>query len=870
MSKWHWLVVASVGALGAWLFGPALVGRESFVFRDVGHFYHPLFQWIAERTRAGQLPLWNPYENLGTSVIGEGTTSVFYPPKLLLVLPIDFTLAFNWYIILHLALAAWTSFRLARHWSATPLASGLGAISYAFSGDVLFAHTNVVFLVGAAWLPWALLLVDRTLVERSAAPAVGLGVLLALMVLGGDPQMAYNVVLLAVLGWLVLRRGSLAGEPPFASAATRWNAAALLALSIGTCGLLAAVQILPSREAEGLSARAAYERPRNVFELAWSISGSNEGSRDNEEPWYGGLVGLSTEGHARQVYEFSVGPWRAIEYLWPNISGRQFPTHRRWLSALPAEGRLWVPSLYMGLVPLVLAISAWSLRRAAPPSMRWCSWMVLLSAVMATGGYGLVWWLGEVTTWLGRPVRLPVGDEVGGLYWLATVLLPRYVAFRYPAKLLIVTSLGMSMLAARGWDAVWTGEGRKVRRALAGLAIVSLLAAWGVVAFRMRILDRLAALPADATFGPFDAPAAFGDIVSGLLQTAVVAIIAWQLLSNKLRGRVARLAPLVLVVLTTLDLAIAQRWMVPCVPASEWSVPPRVLSGGRAIDGRVYRAPNWQNASWPLYGLPSRLLELMQWERDTLYPKYPLTVGQSVLDASGTMVSHDYQLCMELVRQKHEADAFVNLPQGSILELFNTRLLLGPFYSSQRRNHKGLGRAWIVHHVKPMSELKSNSPSQLRKRTEEVLLPDGQGSDWRRMAVIETDGPVMSELTAHESSADGGTALPQERCDVVVDVPEHIEIMVQLERPALVVLSDQYYPGWQLTVETDGAAQAWPIVRAERVLRGAMLPTGTHRLIYRYRPMSVIAGGTISALSAVGLGLVMAIAHLRRKRHRAC
>ena len=45
-----------------------------------------------------------------------------------------------------------------------------------------------------------------------------------------------------------------------------------------------------------------------------------------------------------------------------------------------------------------------------------------------------------------------VGDEVGGLYWLMTVVLPGYVYFRYPAKLLVIAALGLSMLAARGWD----------------------------------------------------------------------------------------------------------------------------------------------------------------------------------------------------------------------------------------------------------------------------------------------------------------------------------------------------------------------------------------------------------------------------------
>jgi hypothetical protein len=44
-----------------------------------------------------------------------------------------------------------------------------------------------------------------------------------------------------------------------------------------------------------------------------------------------------------------------------------------------------------------------------------------------------------------------------------------------------------------------------------------------------------------------------------------------------------------------------------------------------------------------------------------------------------------------------------------------------------------------------------------------------------------------------------------------------------------------------------------PILRTNRVMRGALLPAGTHRLVYRYRPESVIYGGAISGLALVAL-----------------
>ena len=88
-----------------------------------------------------------------------------------------------------------------------------------------------------------------------------------------------------------------------------------------------------------------------------------------------------------------------------------------------------------------------------------------------------------------------------------------------------------------------------------------------------------------------------------------------------------------------------------------------------------------------------------------------------------------------------------------------------------------------------------------------------------------------------------------ESCRVVCYEPARVEIEAVLTRPGQVILCDQFYPGWQLAVETAGqAGRAVPIVQAHRVMRGAELPAGRHRLVYRYRPASLIWGGLGSGL----------------------
>jgi hypothetical protein len=182
-----------------WFFGPALFTRSSFVFRDAAHYYYPLFEWSARQWAAGQIPLWNPQENCGVPTLADATSSVFYPGKLIFVLPLDFATKYKWYVVGHVLLAAWGLYRLARRWHASPPAAALGAMAYAFSGSVMFQYCNVVFLIGAAWLPLAVLATDRLLVERRWIWIPAVAAVWAMMVLGGDPQAAYHAALLAVL-----------------------------------------------------------------------------------------------------------------------------------------------------------------------------------------------------------------------------------------------------------------------------------------------------------------------------------------------------------------------------------------------------------------------------------------------------------------------------------------------------------------------------------------------------------------------------------------------------------------------------------------------------------------------------------------------
>ena len=78
-------------------------------------------------------------------------------------------------------------------------------------------------------------------------------------------------------------------------------------------------------------------------------------------------------------------------------------------------------------------------------------------------------------------------------------------------------------------------------------------------------------------------------------------------------------------------------------------------------------------------------------------------------------------------------------------------------------------------------------------------------------------------------------------------------IDVKLSRPGLVVLADVHYPGWRLTVDGRPAV----ILRTNRLMSGAAVAAGSHRIVYIYEPLSVTLGCLLTLLGIAALaGLV--------------
>ncbi|HZQ78228.1 MAG TPA: YfhO family protein [Acidimicrobiia bacterium] len=88
-----------------------------------------------------------------------------------------------------------------------------------------------------------------------------------------------------------------------------------------------------------------------------------------------------------------------------------------------------------------------------------------------------------------------------------------------------------------------------------------------------------------------------------------------------------------------------------------------------------------------------------------------------------------------------------------------------------------------------------------------------------------------------------------------------VDVDVTADRPGIVVVSQAWFPGWRATVDGHSA----PVVRVDGVVQGVPLGAGPHRVRLVYRAPGLRAGAAVTALTAMGLVLALAVGRRRAR-----
>ena len=249
--------------------GP-LVWRGTSIGQDAAAFFYPMYGFLGERLRAGDIPGWNPYQFAGAPFAADPESGWTYWPAMLLFTVLPLAAAADAFLVGHLLLAGLTTYAYARLLGLRVVGALVAATSYEFAG-LIYARSVCcpAYLQLMSWIPPLFLgaelaLRGRTWLGRARwwgatgfalsqvfAAWIGQGSYYALLALGG--YLAYRTLL----------------APDDRSAPLRARVVALVLHGAGVLAFgvgLAAAGLLPRLEFHALSTLAGgYEG-----DLAWA------------------------------------------------------------------------------------------------------------------------------------------------------------------------------------------------------------------------------------------------------------------------------------------------------------------------------------------------------------------------------------------------------------------------------------------------------------------------------------------------------------------------------------------------------------------------------------------------------------------------
>lgn len=465
----------------------------------------------------------------------------------------------------------------------------------------------------------------------------------------------------------------------------------------------------------------------------------------------------------------------------------------------------WVPSHAMGAVAVLLAI-----------------WHVPALARKRTGRVALGVFAIVLAGWFGRFTPL---------WELVRDALPPTRALRYPDKLWPLIALGLALAAGLGLARARSSA--RLVRATGGLALLFLA---------LGLLER----------GPGPARALFAQALPGALPEALVARLGENVTSALL--------------LSAVGLGLFWLWL----KAGRFDYFPAALCFAALWFGNEATArladPEW------VHQPPRHLREA--WG-GTLPPRgvsrfvssavFGTIEGGGLDPATGFLIANAAALHPATGSLFDLESANLYLP--ALTSRFSVLSPAEPAFDAPFNVHfrveskRSRSTAYEVVGEFPFLELvvsKVPSPAPRAYLAWPRCVPDAQaaasfirGPGYRpgRDAVMECDGPELRD--GHPGTA-----------SIARYEPEVVEVDIDANPGAVLVLSDAYWPGWTVTIDGVGAE----IVPANVAVRGVRVPPGRHRVRFIFRHPGLRAGVAVTAGSAVCL---LALAAFQRRARRA-
>jgi hypothetical protein len=742
------------------LFSPLVFTGRPMYWGAVFLQFTPWRVLAFDQILGGQLPLWNSLNGMGAPLAANYQSALFYPPTWLL-LPFymlggagGLAMGETWSVVVHLVWSGIGMVFLMRQLGCGRFAQTIAALAFLLSGYLVTRAGFLSINATVAWLPWIILTAERLTGEQKLGikAVLGSGLVIGILLLAGHAQMAFYTLLMA--GCWVLFRQFRYGWKHMGWVVLMWGLSVLLG-----CGL-AAIQLLPTAEYLMQSQRAA--------EIGYDYA-----------------------------VNYSFLPWRFLTLLLPNLFGTPMDG-----SYLLKADAYWEDAIYIGLLPLFLAIAALILStrmKCSDDPHRVRSLTIFLAAIAM------------IASLIALGSNTPIFPF---LYKYA----PTFDLFQAPARWMIWLVFAFSVMAGFGAEA-WHHPGKWGRFTL------NLSLALGVTVTVIAILARILAPELPGVF--IKAFIIFGiSIVLGCI------LAKTNPLPLEKEGKRVKVWQWAVVLFVSVDLLLASWGFHQGADPSLYS---RAVSAAeeaktQADDGRIYISAD--DLEQLQYGEFFNFRDLRmegKWDAlaNAVLPDTNLYGGLASLNNFDPLLPGRYSLYMTAMEEVGE----------------NTRLkLMRRMGVTSIEISEGEGRGGIFEPLSSSRRYRWSDCLVDTKDSKEAL------SKYIQYANIEGVIPQPVIVQSHGLS-EGRCSQEQAAITLLEDQPGRLSLRVATISSGWLVVSDLYYPGWKVWVDN----QSEELLQVDYLFRGVEVGAGEHTIRMVYQPTSFWAGSGITLLCLIVL-----------------
>ena len=835
------------------LLAPAwLTGQVIFWGTPILQFV-PWRVWAWEVLRTGHLPLWNPLLGMGTPLLANYQSGLFYPPNWLyfVLMAVGGVGLMAWgqavLIALHLAWAGLGMARVAHALGLNKFAQTVSGLSFGLCGYLVTRAGFLSINTAVAWLPWVVygvinlnqvlgeqaIKVARKQGSRGAgekgvpeengavnklSPVILLSLAVAMQLLSGHAQITWYTLLLAGM-WAAFyalvnprkhvtphstvyreRLDRIVQSTKKIIRAWGWLG---LAVILGVA--LSAVQLLPTAEFLWQSQRTSAVE----YEVA---------------------------------VNYSFWPWRALTLLAPNLFGSPV-TGDYW-----GYGNYWEDAIYIGLLPLLLALGG--VYRMIG------KWKVDRTPQSQNGGENSNKYLSAITT--GNPAHLTIflvglillsfalalGNNISLFPWLYQHI-PTFSMFQAPTRFTLIAEFALALLAGMGAQSWQRPSGRGLYWTRLGTAAAFAILVGAGLGWSLLKEVRLTFFPASALVG-----------VWGIGAGALTLLAPLSLIQNK-ANRKWVMWEWVVVLFISSDLLVAGWGVNPVTAPEVYQADPSDVRYLKASvgDGRLYMPPETEDQLKykEFFRFESFLPE--KGEKDWFNLQAVQLPNLNLLDNIFSANNFDpllvgrYQLWMKVLDEVDPEikSRLLNLMSVEVVEREDESHTLGVRFdlidSFPRVRWVRCGRSV------------SGGPQAL----EQVLQ-----TDWNPVNEVFLETPGLSQNNGCSEKHNSLTRVLSENSNQLV-------VQVQSDAPGYLVISDVWYPGWVALIDQGKT----PVLRANFLFRAVEIPAGEHIVNLVYKPIAFYTGVGISLITSLFILAYLLKAwelipmhHITMKRHR--